>query len=102
MSIDDFEIWFEVNKVISNRKPDMDGLKELFEKCWNDCRESQKEKEKEIIQNLNDEINSLRDDNDVISDEAETLRGCIIDIQNIVEEAKTLKEAKQKVSDYSW
>lgn len=77
----DFDEWFEINKVTSNRSPDMEGLKDLFEKCWNDSSKKVSE-----------------DD----SDEIENLKGTIIGIKNEVEESSCIDEAKERVRDYDY
>lgn len=100
--MNDFEVWFEVNKVTSNRAPDMEGLKDLFEKCWNDCKNKISEEFENESETLQDEIENLEYDNEMKDDEIENLKGCIIEIKNVVEESETLKEAKQKTKDYSW
>lgn len=98
----DFDEWFEINKVTSNKSPDMDGLKDLFEKCWNDCKNKLSDEFDNQIETLQDEVENLEYDNEMKDDEIENLKGCIIEIKNTVEESKTLKEAKEKVNDYDY
>lgn len=55
----DFEIWFEINKVTSNRSPDMEGLKDLFEKCWNDSQNKCLENTSDCYEPDDDDISNL-------------------------------------------
>lgn len=96
----DFEIWFEINKVTSNRSPDMEGLKDLFEKCWNDSKDKTLENSYEV--ELKQEVVNLESYISELEDDVENLKGTIIEIKNKVEESKTLKEAKRRVKDYDY
>ena len=91
MNIDDFETWFGVNKVISGKEREMEELKELFQECWNNVKESEESSY---------EIELLEDDVCDLQDKVEKLDGAIADIKDIVSEAKTLKQCKIDVGNY--
>lgn len=98
----DFDEWFEINKVTSNRSPDMEGLKDLFEKCWQDCHKKYSDDFDKENGDLHRENEDLEYDNEMKDDEIENLKGTIIGIKNEVEESKTLKEAKRRIRDYDY
>lgn len=93
----DFEVWFEVNKITSNRKPDMEGLKDLFEKCWEDC--SNKYSDNEELQNT---IEQWENDYSELEEDYENMKKTVSVIKNEVEDSDTLEEAQMRVKDYDY
>lgn len=100
MHIDNFGVWFNLNKVTSGKSEEMESLKKLFEDCWENSFQSSLENFNE--DELNEEIENLENEIDELEDAIENLKGTIIEIKNEVEESKTLKEAKERVRDYDY
>lgn len=82
MMIDDFDTWFEVNKVVNRYKP----LKEQFEECWKNSRGTLAEDNK----NLKTEINNLEDE----------VRDLDSEVKQIQETADNQEFVLQKVIEF--
>lgn len=70
MMIDDFDTWFEVNKVVNRYKP----LKEQFEECWKNSRGTLAEDNNKLevkISKLEDEVSELDSESIQLRDTAD-------------------------------
>lgn len=68
--IDDFDTWFEVNKVVNRYKP----LKEQFEECWKNSRGTLAEDNNKLeakISKLEDEVRDLDSESIQLRDTAD-------------------------------
>lgn len=61
MKTEDFNVWFEVQKVTNKNysKEQFDSIRDILEECWNYSKESVKECEYDDINEMQDRIDEL-------------------------------------------